>query len=169
MKCSNQEAMVILCQLVNQPLHYGIKSPDCDLYDIGFGEMVDYVGLNNEIRKVCNYTLHITCRFKIIKKKEKQTTCCYFEDTPSSIFQYDVSKLIGLCVKRIALSDKNDLWIDLGDYWIVIATFENNEESWCFFTFDSANLFLSVSNSYIEKIVDGLRGEQKAGDGLREP
>ena len=67
------------------------------------------------------------------------------------------------------MSDKNDLWIDLGDYWIVIATFENNEESWCFFTFDSANLFLSVSNSYIEKIVDGLRGEQKAGDGLREP
>ena len=86
MKCSNQEAMVILSQLVNQPLHYGIKSPDCDLYDIGFGKMVDYVGLNNEIRKVCNYTLHITCRFKIIEKKKSKPLVAILRTLPAVYF-----------------------------------------------------------------------------------
>ena len=151
-------------QLISQPLRYGIKSPDCELYDIGFGEWVNYTDHSSKTREVCNYTIHITCRFKIIKKKGDQSTRCYFEDTPSSIFQSDIQNLIGLQVKRVTLSDKNDLWIDLDDYWIVIATFEDDLESWCFLTYDTANLYLSVSYSDMTKIEGPEDQGKKTGD-----
>ena len=40
----------------------------------------------------------------------------------------------GLRILRTALSEKNDLWIDLGDCYFVIVTNENDEESWRIFS-----------------------------------
>ena len=73
----------------------------------------------------------------------------FYEDTPSEIFQKEVERLIGLCPKRVGLSDKNDLWLDFGDYWVVFATFEDGEESWRLFTPGSAEPHWVVSDSWL--------------------
>lgn len=146
--CTREDAMLFLQSLVNQPLCYGVKSPDTELYEFGFGSLVETVGLRGE-KKCCTYILHIMCRFKIIYKKEKRPTTQYYEDTPCEKFLSEFQHLIGLNVKRIALSDKNDLWLDLGDYWIVFATCENGEESWRYFTKNQEIPHLIAADSWL--------------------
>lgn len=142
-----KNAIIFLQSLVNQSLCYGLKSSDMDLYDFGFANLVDSDSWNNEL---CTHFLHILCRFKVIFKANKQPTKKYYEDTPGEEFFFDIQRLLGLKVRRVALSDKNDLWLDLGDYWVVFATFENDEESWRFFTADTNSPHLVVSNSWLE-------------------
>lgn len=127
------KALKYIRALVDEPLCYGLKSPDMDLYDFGFGQFEEVIDSNGK-RKVCTHTLHITCRFEIIERIGKCHIHRYYEDTPSDKFNSDVKRLIGYCVKRVALSDKNDLWLDFGDYWIVFATVEDGEESWRLFS-----------------------------------
>lgn len=140
------EAIEFLNVLVSQPLCYGIKSPDMDLYDFGFGNVVSTTGLKG---KVCAYTLHVTCRFKVIWRNVERRVDVYNEDTPCKRFHSEVSRLVGLKVRRIALSDKNDLWLDFGDCWIVFATFEDGEESWRFFTYNKNEPHLVASDSQL--------------------
>jgi hypothetical protein len=70
-------------------------------------------------------------------------------DTSPEIFTTNIMQLVGLVVKRFALSDKFDLWIDLGDYWIVFVTWEDETESWRFFTPGSDDPHLVVSSSWL--------------------
>ena len=58
--------------------------------------------------------------------------------------------MIGLSVERIALSDKNDLWLDLNKYWIVFITREDQEESWRFFEPRSKLPHLVASDAWLE-------------------
>ena len=99
-----ESAILYLQTLINQPLCYGIKSPDTDLYDFGFGELVEVMGWCGK-RKSCTQVLHVMCRFKVIWKKEKNRIDEYHEDTNSEKFHVDIMRLVGMAVRRIGLSD----------------------------------------------------------------
>ena len=144
---ATEKALLFLQSLVNKPLHYGIKSPDLDLYDFGFGDNAFCASING--KAVCPYVLHVTCRFKIMPQSEKANPLFFYEDTSSQEFHTVINKLIGLDVKRVSLSTKNDLWLDFDDYWIVFVTTENGEESWRFFLQDADTPHLVASNSWL--------------------
>ena len=144
-----QDAVDFLHSLTGHPLRYAIKSPDTDLYDFGFGELVAVVNRCGKQKKIGTYILHAICRFKVIWKNGECRVEKYYEDTPCEKFHSEVKRLVGLKVRRVALSDKNDLWLDLGDYWVVFATFENGEESWRFFTSDIDTPHLVASDSWL--------------------
>ncbi len=144
-----QHAMDLLQTLVGQPLIYGLKSPDTELYDIGFGEMVEVMGWSGKMQMMPTHALHILCRFRVKWKTGKHRVDTYYEDTSSKKFHRDVKRLIGLRVIKVELSDKNDLWIDLGDCRMVFATFEDGEESWRFLTCDKKKPHVVVSDSWI--------------------
>ena len=144
-----RQEMEFLELLIDKPLCYGIKSPDMDLYDFGFGPLRHVPCRQDPKREVGTFTLHVTCRFKIICKIGKSRVQRFYEDTASEEFHCAIQPVIGLPVKRVALSDKNDLWLDLGDYWIVFATFENGKESWRFFTFTDDTRHLVASDRWM--------------------
>ena len=143
------DALEFLRTLVNLSLCYGLKSPDTDLYDFGFGNIKNTTKPYRGAEEVGTLILHVTCRFKVIWKTGESRVDKYDEDTTCEKFHSDVKRLLWLKVRRIALSDKNDLWLDLGDYWIVFATFENGEESWRFFTSDIDAPHLIASDSWL--------------------
>ena len=147
---SLQCAVVFLQTLVGQPLRYGLKSPDTELYDFGFGELFEDVSKYGKKRKICTFILHALCNFKVIWRSGERRIDKYYGDTPSEKFHGDIKRLIGSCVKRVALSEENDLWLDLGDFWIVFETFEDGKESWRFFTSDINQAHLVASNSWIK-------------------
>lgn len=136
-----------LTRLEGQILRYGIKSPDTELYDFGFGNAIDDSGA---VVDGCTHYLHVLCRFKVIWNNGEKRTDIYDEDTSSHIFKAEVKHLIGRKVRRIALSDKNDLWLDFGDFHMVFATFENGEESWRFFSRDRTLPHLIASDVWLE-------------------
>jgi hypothetical protein len=144
-----QDAVDFLHSLTEQPLLYAIKSPDTDLYDFGFGELVEVVSRRGSKRKIGTHILHAICRFKVIWKNGEHRVDKYYEDTSFEKFHAEIQHLFGLKVKRVALSDKNDLWLDFGDYWIVFATYENGEESWRFFTSNVDVPHLVASDSWL--------------------
>ena len=148
MNFSKEEAHLFLEKLVNQVLLYGLKSPDTELYEFGFGELETGGRLaegNSELNK---YVLHVLCRFKVIGRGQNRQIKIYYEDTPSNEFCSEIQSLIGLKIKRVALSEKNDLWLDFGEYWIVFGTHENGEESWRFFMPNTGKNHLVVSNTW---------------------
>ena len=140
------EAKSFLDKVLGQKLNYAIKSPDTELYDFGFGENRE----TEDKRILPPYILHVLCRFKIIHKDgSKKVQICH-EDTSPNAFNKKIEPLIGLSVKRVGLSDKNDLWLDFGAYWVVFATFENEEESWRFFISGSNEPHLVATNNVLE-------------------
>lgn len=143
------DALEFLQTLVDQPLCYGIKSPNMDLYDFGFGDVISTMNLHGKVKNVCTHILHVTCRFKVIWKNGEHRVDKYYEDTSCDKFHSEIKRIIGMKVRRVALSDKNDLWLDFGDYWIVFATFENGEESWRFFVYNTEGPHLVASNSWL--------------------
>ncbi len=118
-KCSREEALGYLENLVGQPLRYGLKSPDTELYDFGFGELVETTNYRGDTREVNLHNLHLLCNFKVIDRVKKEHKI-YYDDTDKKEFESDIQALIGLTVKRAELSDKNDLWLDFGNYWVVL-------------------------------------------------
>lgn len=136
--------------IVGKPLKFGHMLPTIGMFDFGFGDLID-IPTNSigKTRKVCMYALHAVCGFDVVWKNGQRRVERLYWDSPKELFDDIVKELIGLCVKRITLSDKNDLWIDLRDYWVVFLTFENDEESWRFFTPYSSEAHLVVSNSWI--------------------
>lgn len=148
---SNPRALKELQLLDGQTLNYGLKSPDMELYDFGFGKIVTAQNIHGKVKKISSYILHAICRFKVINKITNQTEV-YYEDTPSEVFDARVKHLVGLKVKRVALSQKNDLWLDFGDYWVVFATYENGEESWRFFQSNPDSSHLVASNSSLDMV-----------------
>ena len=144
-----QKACDILQTLVSQPLCYVLKSPDTDLYDFGFGKVVETTNWKHTNKRMHTHIIHATCRFEIIWRNEERRVDRYYEDTPSEIVYSDTEKLIGHRIKCFALSEKNDLWLDLGEYWIVFATFETGEESWRFLTHDHQVPHVVASNQWL--------------------
>lgn len=145
-----QNAIKFLNSLNGMPLLYALKSPDTELYDFGFGELVETVNRCGRQKKIATYTLHVLCRFKVIARGPEHKVDKYYEDTPSEMFHSEINRLLGLKVRRVALSDKNDLWLDFGDYWIVFVTFEDGEESWRLFTINDDLPHLVASNSWLD-------------------
>ncbi len=129
--------MEYLNTLVGQPLRYGAKSPDTELYDFGFGDEIEVDSPHWGRITVCPLVLHALCRFRVISRDAERRVDTYYEDTPSEQFHQHIKHLLGFTVKRVGVSDKHDLWLDLGDYWMVFATYENGEESWRFFHYHS--------------------------------
>lgn len=149
-KCTREQALRYLENLVGQPLRYGIKLYDTELYDFGFGEMVETTDLWKKKRSVNLHNLHILCDFKVIYRTENRGHKIYCGDTDKKEFESDIQDIIGLTVKRVALSDKNDLWLDFKDYWIAFVTHEDAEESWRYFIMGKENPHLVVADSWKE-------------------
>ena len=134
-----------LDSIIGQKLAYAIKSPDTELYDFGFGEERE----TEDKRMLPPYILHVLCRFKIIHKDGSTKVQICHEDTTPNVFNKKIEPLIGLSVKRVGLSDKNDLWLDFGAYWVVFATFED-DEAWRFFISGSDMPHLVATNEVLE-------------------
>lgn len=144
---NERTGLSMLNSLVGLQMRYGLKSPDTELYDFGFGEFVWVTNKKGKPHKICEYTLHVLCRFKVIWRNGEPCIKRYYEDTSSEEFCNDVKRLIGHRVKRVALSQKNDLWLDFEEYWIVFATSETEDESWRFFSAERCAPHLVASNS----------------------
>ena len=144
-----KNANVFLNALIGQPLLYALKSPDTELYDFGFGEPVETTNHRGNRKIIGTYTLHALCRFKVIWRNGEHRVDNYYEDTPCELLRSEIKRLIGLRVRQVALSDKNDFWLDFGDYWVAFATFESGEESWRFFTSNVDDPHLVASDSWL--------------------
>lgn len=149
MKCTQEQALHYLENLVGQPLRYGLKSSDTEMYDFGFGEIVEAINYWGKTRSVNLHNLHILCNFRVIYRAKKGHKT-YYADTPKREFESDIQDMVGHSVKRVALSEKNDLWLDFGDYWVVFATNEDAEESWRYFIMGEDNPHLVVADSWQE-------------------
>ena len=135
-----------LDSIIGQKLAYAIKSPDTELYDFGFGEELE----TEDKRMLPPYILHVLCRFKIIHKDGSRKVNICHEDTTPNAFNKKIEPLIGLGVQRVGLSDKNDLWLDFGAYWVVFATFEEDDEAWRFFISGSDDPHLVATSNVLE-------------------
>lgn len=145
---NQSDALVILNKLIGQPFLYGIQSPDVVLFDLGFGDYMSVKKMMGSECEVASYTLHAICGIKIIHPKVSRQTEEFIGNS-SQEFNSSIQKLIGNTVMRIALSSKNDLWLDLGDYWLVLVTNEDKEESWRYFTPNSTQNHMVVSDAWI--------------------
>lgn len=117
---SAAEAKALLDTMVKRPLRWAIKSPDVELFDLGFG---------GEGETLPPYVIHAICTVKVVPHK-KRLVQLYQGTADSGKFREEMEELLGLPVLRTSLSDKHDLWLDLGDYWVIFVTFEDGEESW---------------------------------------
>lgn len=123
---------IMINSLVGQQLRYSIKSPDMDLFDLGFGQAITFVNANNVQQEACQHTIHLVCGLFIFWKNGRKEE--FHGNSLASVFNNNTQPLIGETVRRVALSDKNDLWLDLGQCHIVIVTLDDGEESWRLFT-----------------------------------
>ena len=155
-KCTQAEMLASLQTLVGESLAYGFKSPDCDLYDLGFGTLIDVIHLNGRVQKKTTFVIHAVCPIKVIKPKVKKAKW-FYEDASAEKFQSWVQTATGLVVEKVGLSDKNDLWLDLGEYWIVFVTNDQVEndcfEDWRFFMANQVkpHLVASAFSAYMTK------------------
>lgn len=140
------DAEHMLHDLVGQALCYGLKSPDMFFYDMGFGKCEIIESLNHRRQLLSTFAIHASCYLKVIER-ECHKSILFSGNSNSEDFHEVIERLCGLTVKRIALSPKNDLWIDLGSIWLVFITVESEEESWRFFspTQDSCHLVAKAS------------------------
>lgn len=143
------KAITYLQELLEQPLSYGIKSINSELFVFRFGPSLDALQ-ENTTSQICTYNLHVMCGIKIVSKIEKKTIKEYSGNSSYEVFSRDIIQLIGLTVKRVALSEKNDIWIDFGEYWVIIVTNEDDDESWRFFSSDDNRRHLVASDSWID-------------------
>lgn len=140
------DIMQFLDGMIGLPLCYGVKSPDVDLYDLGFGKLMVDAPDHKRKKRLPMYVLHVVCRFKIIWRIGEKHVETFREDTNPKVLRDSIDQLIGMTIRRISLSEKNDLWLDVGDAWIVFATFENGEESWRLFMPHTNKPHLVASN-----------------------
>ena len=145
-----EDAKEYLSKMIGKPLQYALKSPDLDLYDFGFGGWIQTINRKGRLHTVTTYSIHAQCPLKVIWRNGTGRADLYDGDTDSHHFHKETESLLGLPVKRVELSDKNDLWVDLGDYWIVFISWENDEESWRYFLSGGNDPHLVASNKWLE-------------------
>ena len=117
------QAQPLLETMLGQPLQWAIKSPDLELFDVGFG---------GEGKDLPPFVIHAICPVKVVSHATRQVRV-YQGNADAEGFRRDLEGLYGLSLRRVALSEKHDLWLDLGEYWLIFVTFEDGEESWRFF------------------------------------
>lgn len=151
MKSPNiQETFAYLTNLVGKPLIYAIKSPDTELYDFGFGEIVESLSPRGRKRKTASHVIHVLCNFKVIHRTTERHVYRYYNDTPKDQFESDIKSVLGRTVVQVAISDKNDLLLDLGSHRIIFVTNEDSIESWRYFIIDKNAPHLVASDVWIE-------------------
>lgn len=139
-----------LQQIVGCTLSYGLKSPDLDLYDFGFTCKLTETSEKWPEGAGINFCyLHVVCPIKFIISNESNHVSSFDKDSSYETFRNEIKRVLGATVKRVAMSDKNDLWLDLGTFWLVFITYEDSEESWRFFTSDEAKPHLVASNAWV--------------------
>lgn len=139
-----------LQQLIGTPLSYAVKHSQYELYGFGFGKDAIHLTHDGSKIKVSFFTLHALCDIKIIRRIDCKVIGCYSGYSSSAVFRTDVQKLLGKKVKDVQFGSQNNLWINLGDYAIILETNDDGEESWRFFTYDDRNIHLVVSDTYME-------------------
>lgn len=142
-----EHACDYLQALVGKPLGYALKSRDMSFYDLGFG---DDVAAYNRIRghyEICEITLHVASGMKIFWKDGTKEEL--LGDAPATITAPLTQKLAGHPIRRIALSEKNDLWLDFGICHMVVVTYEDGEESWRVFGAEEDAKHLVAADSWI--------------------
>ena len=137
---TREAAQKSLDVLIGQPLQWAIKSPDVELFDLGFGR---------EGKDLPPYVVHAICTLKVIFQQGRDVRL-YQGDASYARFQEEMNPLMGQTVRRVALSDKHDLWLDLGDCWMVFITFEDGEESWRFFQPHQSQRHLVATDKELE-------------------
>lgn len=138
-----------LNNLIGQPLRYGIKSPDTELYDFGFGDIIESYDIFGRKRSVCNYALHTICDFDVISKHGQRKVDSFDGNSDDQVFSVEIKTLIGLKVEKISLDEKNNLTLDFGNYEIVFYTLDDDEESWRILEPGVDKLHLVAANSWI--------------------
>lgn len=132
--------------LVGKSLYYCLKSPDTELYDLGF---LDNNCKTKEVTECDELALHAICCFKLIIPNSSCRSILFDAETSRNQVNSQFKSLIGLPIKRIALSEKNDLWLDFGNYWLVFITSEDGEESWRLFDPNSDAPHLVATDTWI--------------------
>ena len=113
-------------RLTGTKLAYAEKNADNESFDFGFGETAG---------KDFTYALHVTCSFDVIPRDEAleagERVRVFGYDASAAEFQNYISAFFGKEIIRVAVNEKNDLWLDLGDYWVVFDTDEySDDEAW---------------------------------------
>ena len=139
-------------RLVGKKLQYAIKSPDTELYDLGFGKLINATNLHGHKKMVGEYTIHVLCNIRVIWQTERRKVHDYYGNTSQEAFNSRIRRLLGMEVLRVGLSEKNDLYLDLGCCWIVFVTLENNAESWRFFSSNREMPHLVASDAWLEMV-----------------
>lgn len=148
-RISRSKATAILKTLLGRPLLYALKSPDTELYDFGFGKLVERLELDGSRRKIATQTLHILCEFKVICESH-HTAEKYDGFTSCDEFHSKIKYLIGSKIVAIELTKENDLMLNFNGCSIEFITFKDGEESWRFFTAALEAPHLVVSDSWLE-------------------
>ena len=149
MRIDKSTAIFQLRTLLGYTLSETLKSPDTELYEFVFEKPSE-----SRAQKMNNtYLIHALCSFKVMWRLGEKRVVRFYGDTSITEFQSKIQCLHGHEVKRIDLSDKHDLWIDFGDYWVVFVTDESDEESWRFFKWRSPQLpHMVASNAWFELV-----------------
>lgn len=130
-KIKQNEAEDLLCTIIGQPLLFGIKSPDMLFFDFGFGDIVP-AHFDAGAKWIGRYSLHADCRVKIIEIITGREWLFSSNDS-NEFFQNSLINLINHRVKKFFIEERNNLRIEIGDYWIVCETWDGDEESWRYF------------------------------------
>lgn len=148
---TREEAQKRLDKLVELPLEYAGKWLNTELYFFEFGN-VPIEDASKPPQKSFIFALHVLCRFRVIWRNGRKATDTYHEDTPKEQFEFEAKRLTGKVLKHIALSDKNDLWLDFGDFWMVFAAYETGEESWRILSSDKKEPHLVASDAWLKLV-----------------
>lgn len=133
-----------------QKVAYAIKSDHLDLYDFGFGEekKAFFDKIRNEVRALPPYALHATCHFVVHGPDGTQR---YFDETVTKAEFADIEKeIIGKVVLRADITPKHRLVLYIDDMVYVFIPFDDDMESWRFFSDDENERHLVVSRYTIE-------------------
>lgn len=144
MACTKQNVERYLNCIVGTPLQYGFKHSDFDLFQLGFGDCVSFEKWKGQTLAINRYAIHFDSAIYLYWKHGGVDR--FDSSTADNVFSSAISKLIGTHVKKIALSEKNDLWIDLGECRIAVVTRDDCEESWRFFQPRTENPHLIASS-----------------------
>lgn len=126
-----------LDEIIGYPLIYTIKSPDMDLCNFGFGFAGEYPSAKHDstyVRPI--FAIHSVC---LVSLQDKRTgiTEHIFEDTPHTVFGNTFHNVLGGIVKRVAITKRGNLSVELESHIIKFTATYIDEENWRFFRLES--------------------------------
>ena len=133
--------------IVGCRFRYGTKSPDMDLYDLGFGEDAIYQNFWGNMQRACKYAIHLTCSLKLFWRDGH--TAEYSASSDYTAFSNEIQPLIGKTVKSVSLNHKNDFFIEFDECCLIIITRNDLNESWRLFAPGENTLHLVSNSKYL--------------------